>query len=140
MFWLLSCWRPGFQFHDRHILLFFNSAFMCIVIFASQGSILKMSRADHNPLLAKIVYCVHALLLFVYACRERGSLSYRMVVRSDYLMSKQNNEWLYSLYRGFILDYTQIVIFCCEYQYVNVLFEIVFVVFDYYCFEGHRED
>ena len=47
---------------------------------------------------------------------------------------------LYSLYQGFILDYTQIVIFCCEYQYVNVLFEIVFAVFDYYCFEGHRED
>ena len=25
---------------------------------------------------------------------------------TDYLMSKQNNEWLYSLYQGFILDYT----------------------------------
>ena len=53
-------------------------------------------------------------------------------------MSKQNNEWLYSLYQGCILDYTQIVIFRCEYMYV--LFEIVFAVFDYYCFEGHRED
>ena len=30
-------------------------------------------------------------------------------------MSKQNNEWLYSLYQEFILDYTQIVIFCCKY-------------------------
>jgi hypothetical protein len=34
---------------------------------------------------------------------------------TDYLMSKQNNEWLYSLYQGFILDYTQIVIFRHEY-------------------------
>jgi hypothetical protein len=34
---------------------------------------------------------------------------------TDYLMSKQNNEWLYSLYKGFILDYTQIVIFRREY-------------------------
>ena len=34
---------------------------------------------------------------------------------TDYLMSKQNNEWLYSLYQGFILDYTQNVIFRCEY-------------------------
>ena len=34
---------------------------------------------------------------------------------TDYLMSKQNNEWLYSLYQGFILDYTQIVIFRREY-------------------------
>ena len=34
---------------------------------------------------------------------------------TDYLMSKQNNEWLYSLYQGFILDYTQIVICRCEY-------------------------
>ena len=32
-----------------------------------------------------------------------------------YLMSKQKNEWLYSLYQGFILDYTQIMIFRCEY-------------------------
>ena len=34
---------------------------------------------------------------------------------TDYLMSKQNNESLYSLYQGFILDYTQIVIFRREY-------------------------
>ena len=26
---------------------------------------------------------------------------------TDYLMSTQNNEWLYSLYQGFIIDYTQ---------------------------------
>jgi hypothetical protein len=32
-----------------------------------------------------------------------------------YLMSTQHNEWLYSLYQGFILDYTKIVIFRCEY-------------------------
>jgi hypothetical protein len=49
---------------------------------------------------------------------------------TDYLMSKQNNEWLYSLYQGFIL-----IILRLWYFVVNmyVLFEIVFAVFDYYC-------
>ena len=51
---------------------------------------------------------------------------------------KQRNTFFFVLKRA--VDYTQIVIFCYEYQYVNVLFEIVFAVFDYYCFEGHRED
>ena len=35
-------------------------------------------------------------------------------------------------------DYHLDVVWSIEYQYVNVLFEIVFAVFD--CFEGHRED
>jgi hypothetical protein len=50
-------------------------------------------------------------------------------------MSKQNNEWLYSLYQG--LYSVRLWYFVVN---MYVLFEIVFALFDYYCFEGHRED
>jgi hypothetical protein len=52
---------------------------------------------------------------------------------TDYLMSKQNNEWSWHY-----IHCTHIVKFCCEDVYI--LFEIVFVVFNYYCFEGHMEN
>ena len=39
-------------------------------------------------------------------------------VENKHEMLLQNNEWLYLLYQGFILDYTQIVIFRCEYVWI----------------------
>ena len=58
---------------------------------------------------------------------------------TDCLMSKQNKEWLYSLLPRI---YPWLYSVRLWYFVVNmyVLFEIVFAVFDYYCFEGHRED
>jgi hypothetical protein len=50
---------------------------------------------------------------------------------TDYLMSKQNTEWLYSLYQGFILDYTQIVIFRCAEKFI---FHII--IFHCVCHSG----
>ena len=51
---------------------------------------------------------------------------------TDYLMSKQNNEWLWHY-----IHYTHRLWYFVVKKYV--LFEIAFVVFNYYCFQGHSE-
>ena len=50
---------------------------------------------------------------------------------TDYLMPKQNNEWLYSLYQGFILDYTQdcdISLWICMYCLKLYLLYLIIIV------------
>jgi hypothetical protein len=51
---------------------------------------------------------------------------------TDYLMSKQNNEWLYSLYQGFILDYIQsnsdISLWICMYCLKLYLLYLIIIV------------